>query len=154
MPFAELLARSAFSFLQGASLPEEMVEAAERLGIDSLGLCDRDGLYGVVRAHSAAKQLGRRLVVGCELSLSDVSRPVSRLTDPLLRESDVRRKRMQKERRPGACFFARNATGYSELCHLITLAHDGLPKGIARLEPEMLAQHAEGMVCIVPVPEP
>jgi error-prone DNA polymerase len=73
MAFCELLARSAFSFLSGASLPEEMVEGANRLGLDVLGLCDRDGLYGSVRAHAAAKQLGQRMAVGCELSLDELA---------------------------------------------------------------------------------
>ncbi len=154
MAFSELLARSAFSFLTGASLPEEMVEAADRFGMDVLGLCDRDGLYGSVRAHAAAKQLGRRLVVGCELSLSDVRRSTLRLTNPMLRTSESQKKRLRSETPPGVCFLAQNAVGYSELCHLITLAHDGLPKGVARLDTDMVERHHTAMVCIVPVPEP
>ncbi|MCA9618792.1 MAG: PHP domain-containing protein, partial [Myxococcales bacterium] len=55
-PFAELLGRSCFSFLEGASQPAEMVEQSHRLGHAAFGLCDRDGLYGSVRAHVAAKE--------------------------------------------------------------------------------------------------
>ena len=55
--FAELLARSSFSFLRGASHPEEMVCSAKELGLDAIALCDRDGLYGSVRALRASREL-------------------------------------------------------------------------------------------------
>ena len=51
--FSELLGRSSFSFLSGASQPEEMVECSKGLGHGALALCDRDGMYGVVRAHAS-----------------------------------------------------------------------------------------------------
>lgn len=153
MAYCELLARSAFSFLSGASLPEEMVEGANRLGLDVLGLCDRDGLYGSVRAHAAAKQLGQRMAVGCELSLDELIDPIPRLADPRARDSESWRKRVRDQVRPGVCFLAQSAAGYSELCHLITSAHAGLPKGTARLAPSMVEKHHAGLVSIVPVPE-
>jgi error-prone DNA polymerase len=53
--FVELLARSAFSFLRGASRPEEMVEAAKALELEAVALVDRDGLYGSARAHIAGR---------------------------------------------------------------------------------------------------
>lgn len=71
MAFSELLARSAFSFLRGASLPEELVETAAELGLHSLGLCDRDGIYGSVRAWSRARELQTRVHVGVEFSLAN-----------------------------------------------------------------------------------
>lgn len=154
MAFSELLARSAFSFLRGASLPEEMVEGADQLGVEALGLCDRDGLYGSVRAFSAAKRLGRRLLVGCELTIAESEERVLRSSDPLTRDGEARNRRARSEDRPGICLLAQNGVGYSELCHLITLAHAGLPKGVARLEQHMLFEHSTGVVSIVPVPEP
>ncbi|MDG3008911.1 error-prone DNA polymerase [Rhodococcus sp. D2-41] len=69
VPYAELHAHSAFSFLDGASPPEEMVEEAARLGLEALALTDHDGLYGVVRFAEAAKELGVRTVFGAELGL-------------------------------------------------------------------------------------
>lgn len=74
-PYAELHAHSAFSFLDGASQPETMVEEAARLGLESIALTDHDGLYGVVRFAEAAKALGVGTVFGAELSLgTDKSR--------------------------------------------------------------------------------
>src|SRR5262245_49782707 len=67
--FAELCARSSFSFLEGASHPEELVKRAQELGLSAIAVADRDGLYGVARAHSEAKKTGQRLIIGAELSL-------------------------------------------------------------------------------------
>ncbi|MBE5459010.1 error-prone DNA polymerase [Mycobacteroides abscessus] len=69
MPYAELHAHSAFSFLDGASLPEEMAQEAARLGLKALAITDHDGFYGVVRFAEAAKELGLPTVFGAELSL-------------------------------------------------------------------------------------
>ena len=69
VPFAELLARSSFSFLEGASQPREIVAAAKALGLSAVALCDRDGLYGSVRAHAEAKEIDQKLIVGAELTL-------------------------------------------------------------------------------------
>ncbi len=69
VPYAELHAHSAFSFLDGASGPEELVEEAVRLGLEAIALTDHDGLYGVVRFAEAARELRMRTVFGAELSL-------------------------------------------------------------------------------------
>lgn len=79
-PYAELHAHSAFSFLDGASQPEEMVEEAVRLGLESIAITDHDGFYGVVRFAEAARALGIGTVFGAELSLdthrSRAGRPI------------------------------------------------------------------------------
>ena len=69
VPFAELHAHSAFSFLDGASQPEELAEEADRLGLEALALTDHDGMYGVVRFAEAAREVGLPTVLGSELSL-------------------------------------------------------------------------------------
>jgi len=69
VPYAELHAHSAFSFLDGASSPETMVETAAELGLTALALTDHDGMYGVVRFAEAAAELGLPTVFGAELSL-------------------------------------------------------------------------------------
>jgi len=74
VPYAELHCHSNFSFLDGASHPEELVEQAVRLGLDVLALTDHDGMYGVVRLADAARELGLRTVFGAELSLGLSSR--------------------------------------------------------------------------------
>jgi error-prone DNA polymerase len=71
--FAELGARSNFSFLDGASHPAELAETAKTLGLAGLGLCDTNSLAGVVRGHVAAREAGLPFVVGCRLLLRDGS---------------------------------------------------------------------------------
>ncbi|HWO08966.1 MAG TPA: PHP domain-containing protein, partial [Polyangiaceae bacterium] len=65
--FVELAARTSFSFLRGAAHPEQMVEHAHALGLAGLAVCDRDGLYGMARAHVKARELSLPLHVGAEL---------------------------------------------------------------------------------------
>ncbi len=67
--YIELHTASGFSFLEGASLPEDLVAEAARLGYPALALCDRDGVYGAPRFHKAATEVGVRPLVGCEISL-------------------------------------------------------------------------------------
>ncbi|MGW4235206.1 PHP domain-containing protein, partial [Streptomyces sp. NPDC004980] len=69
VPFAELHAHSAYSFLDGASQPEELVEEAVRLGLEALALTDHNGFYGTVRFAEAAREWGMPTVFGAELSL-------------------------------------------------------------------------------------
>src|ERR671937_173428 len=68
--YIELHASSAFSFLDGASLPEALVERAVALGYPALGLLDRDGVYGTPRFHLAAKRAGIKAIIGVELTVS------------------------------------------------------------------------------------
>ena len=69
MSYAELQVTSHFSFLRGVSSAEELFSAAAVLGIEALGIVDRNSLAGIVRAHEAAKATGVRLIVGCRLDL-------------------------------------------------------------------------------------
>src|SRR2546425_13372955 len=69
-PYIELHTASAFSFLQGASLPEALVDHAAALGYPALALLDRDGVYGVPRFHKAALAAGIRPIVGAELTIA------------------------------------------------------------------------------------
>ena len=92
-PCAALWAKSCFSFLQGASRPEELVQQAHDQGHRALALTDRDGIYGTVRAHLRARELGFDLILGAEMSLQGRSRLV---------------------------LLARDATGYADLCLLIS----------------------------------
>lgn len=69
--YAELQVTSHFSFLRGASSCEELFAQAATMGIEALGIVDRNSLAGIVRAHEAAKATGIHLVVGCRLDLAD-----------------------------------------------------------------------------------
>jgi error-prone DNA polymerase len=82
VPYAELHTHSNFSFLDGASSPEELLEEATRLGLHALGLTDHDGLYGVVHLAEAAEGYGEvKTVFGAELSLG-LSKPQNGTADP------------------------------------------------------------------------
>ena len=81
VPFAELHTHSTYSFLDGASQPEELVEEANRLGLEALALTDHDGMYGVVRFAEAARELAVPTVFGAELSLG-LSAPQNGVADP------------------------------------------------------------------------
>ena len=73
MTYVPLWCRSNFSFLEGASHPDELVHEAARYGIPAIALTDRDGLYGAVRAHKAAKETGVKLILGATLTVGDKS---------------------------------------------------------------------------------
>src|ERR1700712_2450773 len=66
--YVELHARSAFSFLEGASMPEAMAQQAANLNMPALGILDRDGLYGAPRLYMTAEKLGLRSHIGAEIS--------------------------------------------------------------------------------------
>ncbi|MGH9527387.1 MAG: PHP domain-containing protein, partial [Terriglobales bacterium] len=74
MAYVELHAASAFSFLRGASLPEELAAAAAELGMPALALLDADGMYGAPRFHQACRNAGVRALLGAEITLEDQSR--------------------------------------------------------------------------------
>ena len=82
MSYAPLWCKSNFSFLEGASHPEELVEEAHRLGLGSIAITDRDGVYGMVRAHVKARELGVHVLCGAQVSIAEpgsalVSSPVT-----------------------------------------------------------------------------
>jgi error-prone DNA polymerase len=137
--FAELVARSCFSFLEGASHPEELVARAKEQGLFALGLCDRDGLYGSVRAHAEAKKLGQRLLVGADLTLElePISERSARGKVPL--------------GAPRLALLVEDHAGYEALCHHLTVSHADHEKGEAALSPEELATRPEGLFALLPI---
>ncbi|HWC39099.1 MAG TPA: error-prone DNA polymerase, partial [Acidimicrobiales bacterium] len=131
VPYAELHCHSNFSFLDGASHPEELVEEADRLGLEALALTDHDGMYGVVRFAEAAGAVGVPAVFGAELTL-DLARPVARVG------------RRPKGRRPGPAgtLGHRQAAADPVGHHLVVLARD--PEGYARLCRVLSEAHLAG----------
>jgi len=106
VPYAELHCHSNFSFLDGASHPEELAEQAARLGLEAIALTDHDGMYGVVRFAEAAGQLGVRTVFGAELSL-ELPSAQNGVPDPVGTH---------------LLLLARSPDGYRALCHTISAA--------------------------------
>jgi error-prone DNA polymerase len=117
--YVELAARSNFSFLQAASSPEILFRRAAELGYDALGITDRDGLYGIVRAHEEATKQGLRLVIGCELTI-----------DP--EEGEVASPHPRRHPRPTLLVHIENHDGYVNLCRILTESHARYTKGKAR----------------------
>jgi len=119
--FVELHARSAFSFLQGASQPEELVEVAASFNQPAIGILDRNGVYGSVRQHIAAKKLNIQAHIGAEIACTDGA------YYPLLCESQ---------------------TGYRNLCQLTTRLKMRAAKGEGAATIEEIAEFSEGLVCL------
>src|SRR5262249_44823123 len=122
--YIELRCRSAFSFLAGASVPEDLIARAAELGYPALALGDRDGVYGAPRFHQAAKRAGLRAIVGAELQVVRVlgcyavkGDPPSTLTANALTTS--------------LYLLVVNRTGYQNLSRLITQTKLRAPKGEA-----------------------
>jgi error-prone DNA polymerase len=142
--FIELLGRSAFSFLRGASQPEEMVGRAKELELEAIAICDRDGLYGSVRAHVAAKECGQRVIVGAEFGVDAV----------IERRGSWRTPKRAKAARelPVVTLLVGTREGYTNLCRLLTRAHAELEKGDSALDPAWFAEHAAGLTLVIPSP--
>src|ERR1051325_9331811 len=123
--YVELHARSAFSFLEGAPAPEELISAALQLDMPAMALLDRDGVYGAPRFHLAAKKNGIKAHIGAEISVQGAG------SVPVL---------------------VKNRQGYQNLCRLITLMKLHVPKhakpGECVVTSDELAEHAAGLVCL------
>ncbi|OMH33230.1 error-prone DNA polymerase [Tersicoccus sp. Bi-70] len=128
--YAELHAHSSYSFLDGASSPEQLVEEAVRLGLNALALTDHDGLYGIVRMAEAAEAHGLRTVFGAELSLG--------LPGPQNGEPDPHGEHL--------LVLARGEEGYHRLAGALTSAHlaADAQKGRPVYDLASLAEAADG----------
>ncbi|MFN0081706.1 MAG: error-prone DNA polymerase [Ferruginibacter sp.] len=122
MKYTELQTTSNFSFLRGASHPEEMVERAVELGYTEIAITDRNTFAGIVRAHVAAKKRGIRIVVGCRLDLID---GLSLLAYPT------------------------NKKAYSQLSNLLTVGNCRAEKGDCHLYKKDVYEYAEGVKFMV-----
>jgi error-prone DNA polymerase len=157
--YIELHAASAFSFLQGASLPETLVERAASLGYPALALLDADGVYGAPRFHKAAKQAGLRAIIGAELTI-EFSRQLSPL--PTHRGTEAQRKPNKDPRSLGASLgrgsesrstwrlpvLVASAEGYKNLCRLITRMKMRASKGEGALALEEFEGFTTGLVAL------
>ncbi|TMJ64844.1 MAG: error-prone DNA polymerase [Alphaproteobacteria bacterium] len=124
--YAELQVTSNFSFLRGASHPDELVLTAAALGHQAIAITDRNSFAGVVRAHHAAKQVGIRLVVGCRLDLRDGASLLAYPTD---------------------------RAAYGRLTRLLTLGKRRAPKGECHLDYADVVAHGEGQIVVILSPE-
>ena len=120
--YAELHCRTNFSFLRGASHPDELVNRAAELGLAAIAITDRNSLAGIVRAHVAAREVGVKLLVGAEITPDDAANLV---------------------------LLATSRSGYANLSQLVTHGRRNAGKGDFRLRFEDLAGHADGLLACV-----
>src|SRR5450432_4338179 len=149
--FAELLATSSFSFLRGASHPEELVREAKALGLEAIAICDRDGLYGSVRAFNQARISEQRSITGVELTLAD-SLPNIRSRGAASKPRSTHSARSVETPLPTLALLCENHVGYKNVCRLLTRSHADRPKGESALELEWLEAHASGLCALIPAP--
>ncbi len=125
-PYAELQVTTNFSFLRGGSHAHELIARAKALGLAAIAITDRNTLAGVVRAHTAAKQHGLKLIVGTRLDLEDG---------------------------PSLLVYPGDRTAYGRLCRLLTLGQRRAAKGECELYLSDIAPHAKGQIFIALPPE-
>ena len=138
--YVELHARSAFSFLEGASLPEAMAQQAANLQLPGLAILDRDGLYGSPRLYTTARKLGLRSHIGAEVSVDTLGQQA---------QPPAWQPHMIPSRPVRLSLLCESQTGYRNLSLLISgykLAQRTKGDGIASFR--KVQQHAEGLVCL------
>jgi error-prone DNA polymerase len=126
-PYAELVVTSNFSFLRGASHPDELAYRAAELGYAAIAVTDRNTLAGVVRAHTAAKHVGMKLLIGVRLTLVDA---------------------------PDVIVWATDRAAYAGLCRLLTTGKRRAGKGECVLSLTDLLEHAQGLLAAMVPPDP
>jgi error-prone DNA polymerase len=119
--YVPLWCKSNFSFLEGASHPDELVDEAYRLGLPAVALTDRDGVYGVVRAHMKARELGMKLIIGSQVTMADDSVIV---------------------------LLAQDREGYANLCRLITKGRLRSEKGQSAVTWDEVCAYAPGLIAL------
>ncbi len=138
--YVELHAASAFSFLEGASLPEDLIQCAAALNMPAMALLDRNGVYGSARFHTLAKKHGVKAHVGAEIAVSSFGQ---RLMPPAWLPH---RHAPEAARLPLLCH---SRTGYQNLCQMITrfkMRETTKCEGAATVED--LQQYSSGLVCL------
>ena len=124
--YLDLHARSAFSFLEGAAVPEDLIGACARFGMPAMAIVDRNGVYGAPRFHMAAKKAGLRAHIGSEITCTNGR------SYPLLAET---------------------RQGYQNICRLVTRMKMRAKKGEGAATLEELAEFSRGLVCLTRHPD-
>jgi error-prone DNA polymerase len=147
--YVELHSRSAFSFLEGASTPEELIAVCANLGMPAMALLDRDGVYGSPRFHLAAKKVGIKAHMGAEVSLSPLFSTKSVSRETLVENEN----QFQSDKFiAGSCrlpLLVASRAGYQNLCRLITKMklRAGRKEGACASSSDFI-EHADGLICL------
>jgi error-prone DNA polymerase len=129
--YVPLWVKSNFSFLEGASHPPELVEQAHALGLPAVALTDRDGVHGIVAAHTRAQELGIPLLLGAEVTVGAFDESAPRYPAVLL---------------------ATDRAGYGNLCRLLSAARQRSAKGTSLATAGEVADLAAGLIALCPHP--
>lgn len=129
MAYVPLWVKTNYSFLEGASHPHELVERAHQLGLPAIAITDRDGIYGLVRAHVRARELGIPLAIGAQITVGDDPSATSRVL-----------------------VLARDREGYAALCRLISLGRACQPKGSSLVGTADLCALGPGVIVLADDP--
>src|SRR5580704_7784842 len=155
--YIELHSRSAFSFLEGASLPETLIAACANLNMPAMALLDRDGVYGSPRFHMAAKKAKIKAHIGAEVTCENFSPQRHRVTEQTINHklkdssasepalSEVEGCLCGKFRLP---LLVSSRIGYQNLCRMITKMKLRSAKGEGAVREEELQEHAAGLICL------
>ena len=127
MTYVPLFCKTNFSFLEGASHPSELVERAHALGIESLAITDRDGVYGIVRAHVAAREIGLHLILGSQVTVGGSN---------------------DSEGGDKIVLLAQDRGGYANLCRLLTKGRLRSAKGSSVVSWNEVCEHAAGLLAL------
>src|SRR5947209_13820574 len=150
--YVELHVRSAFSFLEGASLPEDLVGACAALDLPAMALLDRDGVYGSPRFHLAAEKAGIKAHIGAEVACEPLFK-IDESTDFRIDEfgqllggdSNSSIRKFDNTKFP---LLISSRTGYQNLCRLITKMKLRARKGEGAVREQELQEHAAGLICL------
>jgi error-prone DNA polymerase len=148
--FIELHSCSAFSFLEGSSLPEDLIAACKRLNMPAMALLDRNGLYGAPRFYMAAKKAGIKAHLGAEVT-SEFSSQRHGVTEKRIRPSVSNSSSSVPLRLRGEVrlpLLVSSRAGYQNLCRLITKMKLRSKKGEGAVHKEELQEHAGGLICL------
>jgi len=151
--FIELHARSAFSFLEGSSLPEDLISACAALEMPAMALLDRDGLYGMPRFHMAATKTGIKAHVGAELTAA--FSPRHRDTEKNHSQSAINNRKLKNSSVPPCLrgefrlpLLVSSRAGYQSLCQLITRMKLRAPKGEGCAQEGDFEEFSAGLICL------
>src|SRR3954468_20539809 len=152
--YVELHARSAFSFLEGASLPEELIGMCQHFHMPAMALLDTDGLYGAPRFHLAANKIGLKAHIGAEVTAILFSPQRHRDTEKTNQKSTIKIQSLHSSVSPDLRgefripLLVNSRTGYQNLCRLITKMKLRAKKGEGAVTTQELEEHAEGLICL------
>ncbi len=160
--YTELHARSAFSFLEGSSLPEDLIASCARLNLPAMALLDTDGVYGAPRFHFAAKKAKIKAHIGAEVTCNSQhsvilsgasasrSEALAQSKDPYTRQSarSLGVPRKTQTDTPRLPLLVSSRAGYQNLCRLITKMKMRAKKNQGAVLKEELEEHAPGLICL------